>query len=573
MSALYLDWLLPQYVFLIGAVLVALIPVHIIRAAITVAIPASAFWWLLQTGTATSEPLRLFGFDLTLLRLDALSRTFALVFTFAATFAAIYAWSVRSAVQQVATLLYAGAAIGAVLAGDLVTLFIWWEGTALTSVFLIWARRTDAAYRAGLRYLVWQVASGVALFAGVAVHYSVTASTAFDGFILDNPAAWAILVAFGIKGAFPLLNGWLHDAYPRATVTGTVTMSIFTTKMAIYALLRGFSGEELLVYIGVVMALYPLVLTMLENDMRRLLTYALNSQLGIMVAGIGIGTALATNGVVAHATASVLYQGVLFMGLGAIILRTGSNGFAGVGGLARSMPFTFAAVIVGLASIASVPFFAGFASKSITIEAAAKVSETWGDWVWMAMIAASLAGVLYAAIKIPREVFLGPQAAPGPDASPSMLAAMVIAAGACLAYGLAPQLVYAYLPNPIEYEPITLSHLVQQGQLLAIAALAGLLAIRFGLWGRTRPATLLDLDWFYRGFAAPVLRFAGTATGAVWSEAGRAWKSLMGRAISALRKGYGPDSFAARVLSTGNMAIWIAIILGAALFANLLDIR
>ena len=569
MDALVLSWLLPQYGFLLAALVAIVVPVHLVRVALAILAPLHALLWLLTTADTTMAAVDVFGFDLTLVRLDGLSRPFALVFAFAATCSAIYAAHVRSGVQAIATLLYAGAGIGAVLAGDLVTLFLWWEATAITSVFLVWANRTEHAFRAGLRYLAWQVASGVLLFAGVAIHFGITNSLQFDGFILDNPAAWVLLAAIGIKAAFPFLNPWLADAYPAATPTGTVTMSIFTTKMAIYALARSFPGSEILVLVGCVMALYPIVLAILEDDMRRSLAYALNSQLGLMVAGIGIGGALGVNGAVSHAAASVLYQGVLFMGVGAIIAATGAKRFSEVGGLANAMPVTFICVLVGCTSISSVPFFAGFVSKSITIDAAAKTDA----FVWAALLAASVGGVLHTGLKLPWLAFLRGNRAPGPKAPLNMMAAMLLMSIACLAFGMAPSLFYAALPETMEYEPYTASHLVAQGQMLALALLVFLVAVAWRVWPIPKRSRLLEIDWVWRGLLGPVVAFSATALGAVWSEGGRGWNALMRRAQGVLRKGYGPDSFAARVLSTGNMAIWIAIILGAALFANLLDIR
>ena len=576
-------YLLPHFVLIAGAALVLVLPFHALRAGITVAVPlvALAVIWEAVPRTLT---VPLMGFDLALMNQDTLSRAFGLVFCLAAALAALYAWVARSRLQQVATLLYAAAAVGAVFAGDLVTLFVWWEMTALTSVFLIWARGTPAAYGAGMRYLAWQVASGVALFAGVAIHTWQTGSTAFDRFDLgafaDTPGAWIILLAFGIKAAFPLLGGWLADAYPSATITGTVAMSIFTTKMAIYALARGFAGTELLLVIGAAMALYPIVLAILADDLRRTLAYALNSQLGFMVVGVGIGTDDAIDGAVAHAICSVLYQALLFMVVGAVMLRANPGAapraatsrvsqLSPAHSAARAMPVTFALLLVGAASIAAVPGFSGFVSKAIVIDQAAKGGLT---WVWIALVAASAATVVHTALKLPW--MLWTHGAPDMREAPlPMLAAMVLTAAACIAIGVLPDVFYGVTPFRIEYEAYTLSHLISQGQLLAGAGLVFALAIAFGLWPAPRRSQLLDLDWLWRGFLWPVVGFSAQAIGVGYGEAARGVDWLWAGGKRALAKGYGPRSRPARVLATGNMALWIAILLGAALFANLLDIR
>jgi multicomponent Na+:H+ antiporter subunit D len=228
-----------------------------------------------------------------------------------------------------------------VFAGDLLTLFVYWELTAISSVFLVWARRTERSYRAGMRYLVIQVASGVLLLAGVALRAHETGSLAFVAFgPLDDPGTLLIFVAFGIKAAFPFLHNWLQDAYPEATVTGTVWLGSFTTKLAIYALARGFPGEDLLIPIGAAMAAFPIFFAVIENDLRRVLAYSMINQIGFMVCGIGVGTALALNGAVSHAFNDVIFKGLLFMSMGAVLYRTGKMNGSDLGGLYKSMPWT-----------------------------------------------------------------------------------------------------------------------------------------------------------------------------------------------------------------------------------------
>ena len=566
----------PPFVFLAGALLVLILP-GVLRSAAAVLVPLAGLyllWPLFGADPTDALLVRLAGFELSLARVDGLSLAFGTVFCAAAALAALYAFHLRDRMQQVAALLYAGAALGAVFAGDLVTLFVWWEMTALTSVFLIWARRTPAAYEAGMRYLVVQVASGVALFAGVAIHIQTTGSTAFEALALgtldETPGAWIILFAIAIKAGFPLLNGWLSDAYPAGTATGTVVMSIFTTKMAIYALARGFAGTDWLVWVGAAMALTPIVLALLEDDLRRILAYALNSQLGFMVVGVGIGTPAALNGAVAHAVCSVLYQALLFMGAGAVLYRAGTARISGLpqGPLWRSMPFTFALVLVGAASIAAVPGFSGFVSKAIIIDQAAKAELT---GVWIALVAGSAGAVMHTALRIPFALWHRGEGLR--EAPRSMLVAMGLGAALCIGIGVAPELLYERLPFPLEYHPYSASHFVSQFQLLFFAALAFALAVALGVLGTFRRSTTLDTDWIYRGLLAPVLAFTGQTIGVVYGEGARGANALRRRALGFVQRLYGPQSRAASALATGNMALWIAILLGAALFANLLDIR
>ena len=365
----------PGIIILVGALALPLLP-RSAQAIGALALPAISLAQLLFLSEGVFPGIELAGLSLLQVRVDPLSLAFGYIFHIAAFIAALYALHVRDTVQHVTAMLYVGSAIGAVFAADLITLFIYWEITALASVFLIFASRTQRAYQAGIRYLIVQIGSGVLLLAGILLHYHDSGSLSFDQLIgpdgnLSEASAgvWLIFAAFGIKCAFPLLHNWLQDAYPQATVTGAVFLSAFTTKLAVYALARGFPGTEVLIGIGVVMTLFPIFFAVIENDLRKVLCYSLNNQLGFMVVGIGIGTELALNGAVAHAFVHILYKALLFMSMGAVLYRTGTIRASDLGGLYRSMPWTAAFCIVGAMSISAFPLFSGFVAKSLTMSA------------------------------------------------------------------------------------------------------------------------------------------------------------------------------------------------------------
>ncbi len=318
-----------------------------------------------------------------------LSLLFAYLFHLACFICLIYALHVKDRVQIVAGLLYAGSAVGAVFAGDFITLFIFWELLAVTSAFLVFARRTQAAKLAGIRYLVIQVLSGVLLLIGAISYFQQTGSTDIGYIGLGSMASWLFLIAFGIKAAFPFMHSWLTDAYPEATPAGAVFLSAFTTKVAIYMLARTFPGEDLLVYIGAAMTCFPIFYAVIENDLRKVLAYSLINQLGFMVCGIGIGTALALNGTVAHAFNDVIFKGLLFMTMGAVLHRVGHVNGSNLGGLYKTMPKTTIFCIVGAASISAFPLFSGFVSKSMVMAA---MIEAGHEYLWLMLLFAS-AGV------------------------------------------------------------------------------------------------------------------------------------------------------------------------------------
>ena len=302
-----IEFIPTSFIFFLMAGVLALFPHGLMRGVLLLITPLLAVFHIWYIGFGNFWPYEFFGFDLELMRVDRLSRIFVLVFCLASFLGNLFAWHVRDTIQQVAALLYAGSAIGAALSGDMISLFFYWEATALTSVFLIWARGTEGAYHTGLRYLIVQIGSGVILIAGVCVFYQETGEVSFNKMTLESLGTWLIFISFGIKCAFPLMHNWLQDSYPAATVTGAVILSAFTTKMAIYALARGFAGTEILIYIGTIMTLFPIFFAEIENDMRRVLSYSLNNQLGFMVVAIGIGSELALNGMAGHAFACLLY--------------------------------------------------------------------------------------------------------------------------------------------------------------------------------------------------------------------------------------------------------------------------
>ncbi|MFP6617813.1 MAG: proton-conducting transporter membrane subunit, partial [Pirellulaceae bacterium] len=335
----------PGIVLMAGALLVALLRGRMQQVVLLI-LPVLSALQLLCLPHGTALTVEAYGVQLTLVHIDKLSLVWGYIFHIAAFVSALYALHVKDTVQHVSALLYVGAAIGAVFAGDLVTLFVYWELTAISSVFLIWASRNEGSYRAGMRYLIWQVGSGVLLLSGIVLHYQATGSIDFMGpfyqgksvlaeFPWRSPGLGPVLIflSFGIKAAFPLLHSWLPDAYPHATPSGSVFLSAFTTKLAIYTLARGFPGVECLIWIGAIMTAFPIFFAVIENDLRRVLSYSLNNQLGFMVVGIGIGTELALNGTAAHAFAHILYKALLFMSMGALLYRTGTTKGSELGGL------------------------------------------------------------------------------------------------------------------------------------------------------------------------------------------------------------------------------------------------
>lgn len=550
----------PGLILIVGALLVPFFRGNA-RAIYMMALPVIAFIHLLFFEPGMHGQLQLAGLELITLRIDKLSLVFGYIFLIAALLGIIYALHVGDWVQHVAALVYSGCAIGAVFSGDLVTLFLYWEGTAIASVFLIWASRTERAFRCGMRYLVIQVGSGVLLLAGIMIHQHETGSILFEKMDLDSLSSQLIFVAFGIKCAFPLLHNWLQDSYPEATVTGTVMLSAFTTKLAVYSLARGFPGAEILVPIGATMTAFPIFYAVIENDLRRVLAYSLNNQLGFMVVGIGIGTEMSLNGTAAHAFCHILYKALLFMSMGAVLYRTGTVKGSELGGLYKSMPWTAGFCIVGAASISAFPLFSGFVSKALIIAAA---MDGGYFWTWLVLLFASAGVFHHSGIKIPFFAFFahdsGIRCAEAPM---NMLVAMGITAALCIGIGIFPGPLYAILPFEVDFHPYTFAHVVTQLQLLMFSALAFTVLMRTGIYPPELRSTNLDTDWIYRrALPALVSRLDDLVVNA-WAFWINRVENGIRRFINQLYRHHGPQGILARTWPTGSMAFWTTVMLGA----------
>lgn len=520
-----------------------------------------AFLWAVWTiAPGVYGSFQFLGLDLVPGRADQLSLVFAYVFSLITVIGTIYSLHVKDNVQHVAAYVYAAAAVGVVFAGDLVTLYVFWELMMLASVWLIWRRRTPESYAAGMRYLLVHAVSGVLLLGGIALYYSQTGSLAFAQIDIAGPAFYLILLGFLINAAVPPLHAWLTDAYPEATVTGAIFLSALTTKTAVYVLIRGFPGTELLVWLGAIMALWGVVYAVLANDIRRLLAYHIISQVGYMVAGVGMGTTIALNGSASHAFTHILYKALLFMGAGAVIHMTGKSKLTELGGIYRYMPYTFLLYMIGAFSISAFPLFSGFVSKTMVVEAAA---VDYRMWIWLMLSMASAGTFLHTGLKLPYFTFLGKDSGLRPNEAPwNMLLAMGIAAFFCVFIGVYPAWLYGFLPAPVDYNAYTLSHLFWELQLLLFTGLGFFLLLKH-VGGEAKIS--VDTDWLYRRalpWAARATRDHGAA----------AWNGLLGGlrhslegAVRGLARHHGPQGVLARTWPTGSMVLWVAVILAGSL--------
>lgn len=486
---------LPAAILIIGALLIPLFKGKL-RSAYLLLLPAVAFISVMIASEGIQGTVSFMDYTLIFGRVDRLSRAFGYIFTIISFLGMLYALHVEEDGQHVAAFIALGCALGATFAGDLLTFFSFVELMTIASTYLIWKGRTPASYGSGLRYLVVHLFGGLCLLAGILIHLNQTGSIVFDTIGLNGLGSYLILIGLGISCAFPVLHAWLPDAYPESTITGTVFLSVLSTKVAVYGLARSFPGTEILIWVGAAMTVFPIFYAAIENNLRRVLAYSIINQTGFMVVGIGIGTALSLNGTVAHVFNNVLFKSLLFMSMGAVMHQTGRINVTELGGLYKTMPLTSIFCIIGAASISGFPFLNGFVSKSMIMSSA---DQDGMALLWLVLLFAS-AGVLHhAGIKIPYHAFFAHDSGIRTTEPPrNMLVAMGVTAFLCVFIGVVPAPLYSILPSPVDYQPYTVAHMSDIFQLLSFAVLAFCLLTLSGLHPVETKGILLDTDWFYR---------------------------------------------------------------------------
>ncbi len=545
----------PGLVLIAGALLLPFLRGGVRSAAILlVPLAALALVWQLPDGTILHA--QWLGYELEPLKVDRLSRLFATIFCMMAFGSGLFALGQASRLELPAAFVYAGSAVGVTLAGDLVTVFVFWELMAVGSTLVLWCAGTRTAYAASLRYAMIHLLGGVALFAGITGHLAATGTAAFGHIDVGSVSSWLILIGFLINAGAPPLSAWLPDAYPEASWSGTVFLSAFTTKTAIYVLLRGFAGTEFLIWVGLFMAFYGIVYALLENDMRRILSYSIVNQVGFMMVGIGIGTEMSMNGTAAHAFTHIIYKALLLMSAGAVLQATGRRKCSELGGLFHSMPLTTICGSIGALAISAFPLTSGFISKSMITQASVDGHML---AVWLLLAAASAGVFLHAGIKFPWFVFFQKDSGLRPADPPrSMRWAMVLFSFLCIALGVWPEPLYQILPFPVDYVPYTAAHVLSQLQLLLFSGLA--FFVLLGMLKRT-PTVTLDVDWLWRVPLPRLARGIGRVISAVQKVLGDGAAAVSRRIAESVVRGRVPQGYLVRTWPTGSMALWVMLML------------
>jgi multicomponent Na+:H+ antiporter subunit D len=558
----------PALLMLLGALLIG--PARgLLRSALVLLVPLCTLALIWRVPDGIQMGAEFLQYPIELIEGSAVRRLFATIFALMAFAGGLFAFRQARWFELAAAYAYAAGAIGVSFAGDLITMFLFWELMALFSTVVVWCGGTPGARAAGIRYAIMHLLGGVILKVGIEGVMVHTGSIDVRPMLADSFDHWMILAGILINAAAPPVSAWLSDAYPEASPTGSVFLSAFTTKTAVLALILLFPGEPALIGIGLFMVMYGIIYALLENNIRRILAFSIVNQVGFMVCAIGIGTPLAINGAAAHAFAHIIYKALLFMSAGVVVYRTGRHKCSEVGGLFRTMPLTAGCGIVGALAISGFPLTSGFTTKTMISQAAAYEGLT---SVWFLLAAASAGVFLHAGIKFPWFVFFQRDSGLRPKDAPwNMAAAMLLFAFLCILLGVAPDLLYRFLPYPVEYQAYTAGKVVFYLQLLLFSGLAFFRLLP--LMRRTETITL-DFDWFWRVGAVRLLQALGTAWNRVTGQLeslfdasarrlGRGGRRYFGSRVEDGRQVHGVF---ARAWPIGTAALWIAVLLTAYVF-------
>lgn len=546
----------PALALIAGALLTAVIGSRQLRAAVVVIAPLVCLYMIWQVPDGVALRGSFLGYPLELVEGSAVRRLFATIFAIMAATGAVFAFNNARRTELVAAQIYAAGAIGVAFAGDLLTLFIFWELMALFSTVVVWCGGTEASRAAGIRYAIIHLLGGVILKVGIEGILVSTGSLEIRPFQADNFSTWMLLIGILINAAAPPLSAWLSDAYPSASPTGSVFLSAFTTKTAILALILLFPGESILIWVGLFMVFYGIIYALLENDIRRILAFSIVNQVGFMVCAVGIGTEMAINGAAAHAFAHIIYKALLFMSAGVVVMRTGKHLCTDVGGLFRTMPITMWCGVVGAMAISSFPLTSGFTTKTLISQAA--VDE--GMMLVYFLLAAASAGVfLHAGIKFPWFVFFQKDSGLRPKDAPwNMTVAMLFFAGLCILLGVYPQILYPLLPYAVDYHPYSAGKVLFYLQLLLFSGLAFFLMLP---WMQRTLTISLDVDWLWRRGLPNLARGAARLARPVLDASRDHTLGLVDRINSSARHTMGHSGPLGRSWEIGTTALWIVVLL------------
>lgn len=462
-------------------------------------------------------------------QLDALGWFFAVITIGAAGFSAAFAageWGKVNGKQGLSLRwLYAGLQINVLAmllllsSADFISLFIGWELTSWSGLILMMLAGGQAI-RAALRYIVYALAGGMAVFAGMVMTHAAAGSLQFDAVqvavtTLSNAQLWGIallfIIGFSVKMATMPFHLWQAPAYAYSPGPASAFLGSISARMGLFAIalvaikILGIAQldrlafwndianlRDLLAWIAVLTAILPTFVAMRQNDARLLLGWHGVGQGGYMLLGLVTADSLGSAGGLLHVFNHATYQAILLMAVFAVIHRTGTADLNRLGGLVARMPLTFLAMLVGIIGLAGLPPMNGFVSKWMIYRSL--VSEGM-PLLFVAAVVSTL-GTVLSVYKLIHNTFLGQlrlEHVEVKEAPWSMTIPMLLLCVLVFVTGVAPGLV--------------LSHVA------AVQHAIGLAPVNYILGGVESPAGSLDMIWIcgilFAGFGIGAVLFYG----------------------------------------------------------------
>jgi len=533
----------PGFALIVGALLAFASP-RPMRGAIMILAPIAALALILWRPFGEYRGFSQIGLEIIRFRIDDLSLIFGLSFAISAILIGVASGARNQRNEDAAILAMAGAACTAAFSGDLITFVAASELSALAGFWIILAAGGRTAFDAGLRFMIWQGLGGLLLLCGVAFHLADGFDSGFARMPGDSLGGGFFLAGLLIKAAGPFVHVWFKEAAAQASPTGAMAITAFSVTLALYALARGFAGEDLLAMIGPAAALIGALYALAEDNIRRALGYSFISQSGLMLTAIGTdlpensGAATPLAGASAHALTMAVSYALIFAALGVIERRAGSARMSRLREVGAAAPLAATLGLIGAFSAAGVPGFAGFVSESLTREAIA------GDGLWRSvlLLAAAAATIGFCLVRLPLALFGGnrSETAPAPDGEPFRLyLAMGLAAFLCLAVGLAPGWIIGLSPGgETTFEALAPGRIATRLEFIGAAACGAGAAASIGLLAIRKPRTIFDIDTFYEGPAAKSARWTGSTLLAAYERL----RASVDAAISRLGEGIAQGS-------------------------------
>ncbi len=289
-------------------------------------------------------------------------------FTLVGALTLIYGMRVMNPAEKIGSIWGIAAAAGITLANNYITLYLFWELLTLSAALIILANRTDKCTKMAFRFIIIQLAGGLSLLFGIFQHFVATGSL-----IIETPAAGLpfFVLGIGVKAVFLPLCIWLPWGYPAASFASSVVLAGLTTKIGVFALASFLPPLDAVALMGGFMAVYGIIMALMQKNLRYLLSFHIISQVGYMVAGMGLGFSLAVDGAFLHMFNNMIYKGLLFMCAGILIYSIGTDHIteltkskgSGEKPLWRVFPLATIGALVGSLAISGIPPFNGYVSK------------------------------------------------------------------------------------------------------------------------------------------------------------------------------------------------------------------